>query len=185
MSKYKKKVSLFMPGFYGGGGERAMIKIAGGLLEKGVDVEFVVVKNEGELSGDVPEGVSVEKLGSSRILYSILSLARYICREKPSVIISAMTPSNLVMLVSSILSGFEGGKIVCEQNTLSKYINNYNKVSKKVLVLLTGYLYSRADNIVAVSKGVKKDLIDLLSINKDDTSVAYKTVLTRCALESW
>lgn len=174
-----KKVSFFIPGFYGGGGERAMIRIAKGFLDKGAEVDFVVVKNEGELKNEVSDEINIVSLDSSRIFLSIIPLAIYLYVEKPSSVISAMTISNIAIVLASKLSLFRGNIVTCEQNNLSGNLRNFGFLKQYVIRILSNVCYNLSDDIVVVSNGVKKDMIENNKLDESKIKVIYNPVVDK------
>ena len=61
------KVALFLPSLGGGGAERAMLNVATGLAQRGLSVDMVLVKAEGQYIDLVPEYVRLVDLRSDRI----------------------------------------------------------------------------------------------------------------------
>ena len=101
----KEKVALFLPSLRGGGAERVMVNLARGFSEKGLEVDLVLAKAEGPYLSEVPAGVRVIDLHSSRVLFSLPGLVRYLRRERPQAILSAMDHANIVAIWARKLSG--------------------------------------------------------------------------------
>jgi glycosyltransferase involved in cell wall biosynthesis len=59
-----------MHGFSGGGMERSMLRLAEGLIGRGVAVDFVVGRAEGELLGEVPQSARVVPLASTAVFWA-------------------------------------------------------------------------------------------------------------------
>lgn len=173
----QSKVSFFMPGFYGGGGEKAMIEIAKEFSKKRINVEIVVVKNEGELKKEVPKNIEVKNLKKSKIILSVVPLMRYLRQKSPSAIIGAMTTTNNVLYTAAQLSGYDGGLILCEQNNFSSNLRKHGWVKRHFLEYASRLSYNKCDNTIAVSKGVKNNLNKYLNINADNISVVYNPVV--------
>ena len=111
-----KKVALYIPSMNGGGAERVMLALANGLAEKDILVDLVLNKMDGTYLKHASEKVNVVSLESSRALYSILPLAKYLRKEKPDVILSAMNYVNIVTVLAQLASGSNTKVIVSEHN---------------------------------------------------------------------
>ena len=72
----------------GGGAERAMLTLATAFSDRGVGVDLVLVKAEGEYMDMVPDGVRVVDLDSRRTLTAIPKFLRYVRRERPVALLS-------------------------------------------------------------------------------------------------
>ena len=97
------KVALFLPSLGGGGAERAMLDVATGLAQRGLSVDMVLVKAEGQYVELAPEYVRLVDLGSHRIAASLPKLLRYLWRERPAVVLSTLAAANVVALTAKLL----------------------------------------------------------------------------------
>ncbi len=75
-----------------------MVNLARGFSEKGLEVDLVLAKAEGPYLSEVPAGVRVIDLHSSRVLASLPGLVRYLRRERPQAILSTLDHANIVAL---------------------------------------------------------------------------------------
>src|SRR5262249_30026972 len=95
----KMRVALLLPELAGGGAERVLLEVAHGLVEHGIDVDVVVVRPGGALRGAVPDEAQVVDLDVKRTLFAARRLRRYLAAERPDVVISALTPTNVAAVV--------------------------------------------------------------------------------------
>src|SRR5918999_1338748 len=77
-------VAIFLQDLAGGGAERMMLQLAGGMADCGVKVDLVLVRAIGPYLSAIPPKVHVVNLGTSRTLHSIPALVRYLRRARPS-----------------------------------------------------------------------------------------------------
>ncbi len=157
--KYRRPVhiAMYMPSLRGGGGERVMLGLASGLAARGVPVDLVLVRAEGEYLKEVPVGTRVIDLNSHRTAVSFLKFIRYLHREKPQVVVSALTPTNVVALVSKQLFRKSFRVVVRQDSTFSEEFDD-GTAKERVLLRVLKWLMPVADDIVAVSQGVADDL---------------------------
>src|SRR3990172_8802795 len=97
MGKSPAKLAIFIPALYGGGAERTLLKLGGGMAKRGYTVDLVLVRAQGPYLAEVPEGVRVVNLDTSRDLLSLLPLVRYLRRERPDALLSGLH-TNIVAL---------------------------------------------------------------------------------------
>ena len=156
-----KKIAMFMPSLRGGGAERVMLGLAAGLAERRLHVDLVLVRAEGEYLHQVPEAVRVIDLNSHRTAASFLKLVRYVRRERPDVVLSALTPTNVVALIAKLLFRKEIRIVVRQDNTFTEEFDNGSFKERGVLRVLK-WLLPAADFVVSVSDGVSQDLCSVV-----------------------
>jgi glycosyltransferase involved in cell wall biosynthesis len=171
-------VALFVPSLGASGAERVAVNLGRGLVEAGKRVDLVVSQAKGNLLHQLPAGVRLVDLGSSRVLYSLPALARYLRREQPSGLISFMDHANIVALLARAWAGRSTRVVVTVHNTLSVATDNPKNLRSKLLPLLIGTFYPLADAVVAVSHGAADDLVRTTGLSADRVEVIYNPVIT-------
>ena len=178
-----KKICLFLPSLRGGGAERVMLTLANGIAEKGYIVDLVLAKAEGPYLKDVSPKVNVIDLDASRMLLSLLPFAKYLKKEKPDSILSAMRHVNIIAFLAKSLSGSKARLVFSEHNNLSTS-SSVNKSHKTILLKsLMSWAYKKADVIVAVSNGVADDLAEQINLPRPGIVTIYNPVVTSHLLE--
>jgi hypothetical protein len=83
-----RSVAIYMHDLAGGGVERQTITLAQELQAAGLSVILVLHQMRGELRGMIQGSIPLVDLNSRRTLHDIPLLARFLRRERPSVLIS-------------------------------------------------------------------------------------------------
>ena len=156
-----RKVALFLPSLYGGGAERAMLDVATGLAQRGLSVDVVLVRAEGQYVELAPECVRLIDLRSHRIASSLPKLLRYLWRERPDALVSTLAAANVVALAAKMLMRGRFRLVARLENTLVHGIGEGTFKERQLLRALK-VLLPVADGIVAVSQGVSKELCGLV-----------------------
>lgn len=179
MQEKSEKVALFVPSLGGGGAERVMVLLANGLIEEGLDVDFLVV-NMGQKAhaSALSEKVNLIDFKKSRTLAALPEMVRYLKKSKPQVMISALDYANVVNLVARRLAGVSTKLIITEHNTLSVASQGDFRGMGRILPWLMKLTYPWADQILAVSQGVADDLANKLNLKRSKIAVAYNPVVT-------
>ena len=159
--QHHKHVAMYMPSLRGGGAERAMLGLAAGLAARDVSVDLVLVRAEGEYLAELPGGVRLIDFGSNRTASSVLKFLRYVRKERPSVVMSALTPTNVVTLIAKLLFRNELRVVIRQDSTLTEEFHNGSLKERGVMRVLK-WLMPAADSIVSVSHGVAEDLRGLV-----------------------
>ena len=159
-------LAVYVPHLRVGGGELSMLRLAEGLARGGLRVTLLVHSLQGaELA--VPAGVQACELGTnstnstSGTLGSLRQLAQWLRTARPIWLLSAFPHSN-VAAVAAVAWARSGCRcVVSEHAPLSLQIARQGSWRYRVLPPLVRWAYRRADAVVAVSAGVRRDLIAL------------------------
>ncbi len=151
------RIALFVPSLAGGGAERVVLEVARQLARRGCVVDLVVTRSGGALWESVPEDVRLINLNSWKTLTCLPALVRYIRRDRPSVLLSALTFGNLTALVTKKLFARHLRLIVSQHSTYT--VEGQGRgITFRTANHLLKWLLPAADAIVAVSFGVAEDL---------------------------
>ncbi|MHA2282682.1 MAG: glycosyltransferase [Planctomycetota bacterium] len=175
----QKQIAIFLPALYGGGAERTMLNLAQGIANCGYAVDLVLAQVEGPYLTEIPESVRLVDLGqgilvnNNRTLKRLPALVRYLRREQPDAMLSALNRANFVALWARRLAGTPQRLVINEQNTLSQDALNAQFRLAWLLPYLAKYFYRWADSVVGVSQGVADDLVQVVGIPKQLVKVIY------------
>jgi glycosyltransferase involved in cell wall biosynthesis len=175
-----KPVGVFLPALAGGGAERAMLHLAGGLADRGIKTDLVLAEAEGDYLDQIPSNVRVVDLQSKFpvVLSKTFALQRYLQREQPQVLFSALD------IVSSSLwakwrSGVPTRVVMCVQTYLSAQFDLHQRhTGAKLRSRLVRWLYPKSDELVAASYGTAEDLAQITRLPLDRIRVIYNPVVT-------
>lgn len=168
-----KKVAIFLPSLHVGGAERVMVNLAQGFTERCLQVDLVLAKAKGPFLAEVPKEVRIVDLNARRCLCSLPGLVRYLRRERPAAMISALSHANIVAIWANILSGAKTQLVVSEHSILSQSAANAGSMRDRIMPFLIKQFYPKADSVVAVSNGVANDLSASTGLNLENVKVIY------------
>ena len=171
-------IALFAPSLRGGGAERVMLSLSMGLAERGMLVDLVLVRAEGEYLGQVPKEVRLIDLNSHRTALCFLRFLRYLRQERPDVIVPALTPANVVALTAKLLFLKDLRVIVRQDNMFSEEFH-YGSFKERWVLRLLKWLLPVSDEIVSVSQGVSDDLCSVVPSISEKVTTIYNPVVRR------
>jgi glycosyltransferase involved in cell wall biosynthesis len=179
------RIALFLPSLAGGGAQRVFLLLARGLTRRGYGVDLVAPNMRGSLANQVPSDVRIVPLGTERVATAVVPLARYMRKERPAAVLSAMTHGNVIAIGAARLARVRTHVLVTEHQHLSTFVVHADSRRDRMLPYLVGATYRFADTIVAVSEGVASDLAGHAGLPRARIEVVHNPVpveeLTRLA----
>lgn len=158
------KFSFLINSFAGGGAERVVQTLAEELINKGHEVEIVLLEKS-KMQYELPIQVKVTVLKTSflnRGIGKLLTIpiqawiyARYINSTSPDNSVSLLVRSNLINIISQFFGNRQRIIISERNNSKEQYKQGING---KIMKILLKNLYPKANKVIAISHGVKESL---------------------------
>lgn len=175
------KIAVLLSSMNGGGTERMRLNLIDEWLKLGIEVDLVVGKFSGELCGLVPDSVRVFEIAPKGPLTLPIGLIRYLKENSPDFLLSAGNDINAIGLLLKKLKIIRCPLAISFHIQISKYIEILTG-KNKLREMLANYLISKtilsADAIIAVSEGIKRDLLAAYRLHDEAISVIYNPTIT-------
>lgn len=178
MNERGERYAVFISSMGGGGAQRVVLNIAKGMVERGLNVDLLLARKRGPLLAEVPSAIRIVDLETGRVSTSLPRVVRYLRRERPVALLTALDYVNVVALLARRLSRVPTRVVVTEHNTLSLAIRNAKRARRRVLPALMKWFYPWADEVVAVSEGVADDLAATIGLDRRRIRVIYNPIVT-------
>lgn len=137
------------------------------------DVEFLLLSRRGGLLELIPKDIRVTVLNVNRYRTLLPSLTRYIRQKKPDVLLAAMWPLTVVAALATKLSLQKTICVISEHGILSAQYQPKGKWHDLGLRASMVLSYRLSNEVVAVSKGVARDIAKLSSLPIESIKVIY------------
>jgi glycosyltransferase involved in cell wall biosynthesis len=177
MNMDQEHLALFTSHLRDGGIQRVLLNLAEEFVKEGFEVDLVLLR-AGTRNYNVPKGVRVVDIGAPRIYASISGLIRYLRSEQASTLLSAGTAVNITVLLAHYFSRSPARLVISEHSVTSINIEKSQDWRKKLLPKVMRKTYSSADDVIAVSEGVAKDVQQVTSVSEEKVHVIYNPIVT-------
>jgi glycosyltransferase involved in cell wall biosynthesis len=154
-------VLVYIPHLRTGGGEISMLRVAAGLADAGCRVTVVVHSiHSQELT--LPPNVKLIDLQCGSTVSAVWRLSCLLRKRRPQWVLSAFPHTNIATVVALALAGNPSRCVVSEHAPLALQIVKQANWRYRLLPPLVRWAYRRANAVVAVSEGVRRDLMGLI-----------------------
>lgn len=170
------KIFIVIPNLKLGGVEKMRLVLAQSWIKSGHQVEVIVLKKIGELvelyENSTPS-IPIHELSVDRIYSSFAPLSIFFKKHKPDIVLIGMWPLTVVGAIAWLIAGRPGRLFLSEHTQLSvSQINELNS-SLFIMRLTIFFTYRLASGVIAVSEGVKRELVRLFMIPSNNIRVIY------------
>ncbi|MFB6216669.1 MAG: glycosyltransferase, partial [Candidatus Aenigmatarchaeota archaeon] len=152
-----------------------MTTLADEFLERGIDTDIVLMRREGSLEDSVPSQARVFDLEAQNIIWGPPTLAQYLRRRRPSVLLSAGYTNRIALLARELIQS-STSIVISEHNVVSNSGSN-SSLPDWLLQQLTKWTYPLSEQMIAVSEGVADDVSQSLNLRREDFEVVYNPVI--------
>lgn len=162
-----------------GGVERMVMNLVRELAKKeSFAIDLLTIRASGPHLKDVPQNVNHINLKSKHTFTAIPELVAYLKRENPAAMLAAKDRAGRAATRAKMLSGVKTRVVVRLGTNLSTALEGKSSLQKYFRTAPMKRLYNKMDNVVAVSEGVKKDIVKITGINQDRVKVIRNPVVT-------
>lgn len=166
----KTKVIFFIYQLGAGGAARTMLNILNNIDRKRFNPILVTLDYEGNYEQYLNPDITFVKLKTKRLRSAIIPLAKVIRKERPDIVFSTIPNYNTVAILARLLSFTKAKNVVRE----AAFLGGSTKQNTKLF--LYGRLYRFATKVIALSNGVKDNIVKRYKINKKKIEVIYNPV---------
>lgn len=176
MKQDRIKVLFLIADMEGWGAQRVVLNLITHLNRERFLPVLVLSRKKGANLNILPDDIKVYDLGRKGTFSFpklVFRLASIISEEKPQIVFSTLFHANILALLAKSVSKISLKLIISEHISHISYKYGNNGL---IYELLINKFYPKADMIVAVSKGVKDDIVKTLEILPEKIKVIYNPV---------
>lgn len=153
------------------------INLAARWLSEGIDVDIVVRRAEGELRTQIPPGARLIVLDGN----FVLGLWRYLTESRPTHLLSSYEDISAIALLLVVAARLDVRTLISSHNSfahVSREGSPYRRLKYLALRTASRFLYHRADSLVAVSEGLRRELAAWARVPLSAIEVIYNPVVS-------
>lgn len=150
------RYAVFVPSMAGGGAERVMATVANQLSLRGHEVDLILASRSGPYLKEILPQVSIIDLGVPRMARATIPLSKYLRRRRPTALLSAMPHANMTAVLANNLAGRPSRIVASERDVVRPAVKTPRALLGRWFM---SQVYRRADLIIAVSEGVRQDVL--------------------------
>lgn len=174
----KMRVLFFIGSMKGGGAERAVAEIINNMDRSKFISGLALYRKDGPYLKYVSEVFKVYELsgcsaGYKKIIRTMKMISEIVSSFEPDIVVSVNIGANLSALRYYTIAWKSIPIIIVEQNNFTKTLI---KTGKYLNSFEVKYLYNKAARIVAVSSGIKDNMVTVHGINADHFTVIHNPV---------
>lgn len=175
-------ITLFVAQLEGGGAERMMVNLANGFADQGHKVHLVCSMFIGPFCDEVNSNVIVVDFKCSKVSKSVFLLRSFLIKESPDCLITTQFHASITAIIANKISGKNIPVVLREATTPSeafKFKKRNPSIGSTVWNMLFKFIYNLANSYVAVSHGVKNDIIKFYNVKPNKVSVVPNPIITK------
>lgn len=166
----KTKVLFFIYEMGAGGAARTMLNILNHIDKSKFEPILVTLNYDGSYEKYLDSDVTFIKLDAKRLRSAIFPLAKVIRQKKVDIVFSTIPTYNTVAILARLLSFTKAKSIVREAAFLG------GNTLENIKLIVYGLLYRMSSKVIALSRGVKANLVDRYKIKPKHIEVIYNPV---------
>lgn len=165
------RLLCFLPDLDAGGAQRTVVNLVNALPRDRVSPRLIVARGGGQTQADLADDIAVDDLGARRVRGAIAGLRDRIRRDRPDLLLSTFVAANIgAMLATRGMAG-RPPVILRETNT-----HRHRPDFPAVLRWGARWAYPRAERVIALSEGVRRELIESYRLDPARTVTLHNPV---------
>jgi len=171
------RIAFFTPSLGGGGAERVVVTLASHYAAQGHTVDLIASFHQEAYQSEVHPAVRMHYLHTHRRMLAAPRLAKVLREVRPAALLA--TVNTFAAVLAQRLARTPTRVILREATTpsIAFQVNETSALKRAISETAMRWLYPRADAVVAVSKGVAQDLLNLIPQLKPKLTVIYNPVI--------
>lgn len=166
----KVKVLFFIYQLGAGGAARTLLNVLNHIDQDKFEPVLVTLNYDGSYEQYLHDDITLIKLPTKRLRSAIIPFAKLIRKEKADIVFSTI-PNYSIIAISARLLSFSKAKSIVRE---AAYLDD--RTTSRMLLRFYGFVYRFAKKVIALSAGVKDNLINRYNVPAHKINVIYNPV---------
>lgn len=158
------RLAIFMPSFGDGGVERMLVNLAGGLVRRGIEVDFLTRSRAEPYLEQLDPGVRLLETKRSGLFEVQPFMLRYLRDARPDFVLCGKDRAGRAALLARRLSGVAFGLVMRPGTTVSERLAGRSALKRWRTYRQLRDTYGKADAVVGNSEGVVRDIAEVARV---------------------
>lgn len=172
-----RRLAFLLPDLTGGGAERVALTLIGDFIDRGYQVDLLLMRRSGDLLDVVPPSVRIVDLRAPKVRDVLWPLVRYLRTERPDGLQVMMWPLTVVGVLGHRLARSKARLVLSDHTTLSRHNAHLGRIATRAMRASIRLCYPLADARVIVSERSADDLAALSGLPRSSIEVVYNPVV--------
>ncbi len=173
----EKRIGILISFSGQGGVERMVTNLAQGFVQQGFAVDMLLIKAKGEHLANIPPQVNVIKMKAQHNLTCLPELVAYMKQRPPQAMLVAKHRAIRMAVIARWLSGARLRLVGRLGTTVSGALAGQSVLRKMLWHWDMRLFYRWIDALIAVSQGVREDVLAITGVAPDKVVVANNPVI--------
>ena len=171
-----KRIAFLLPNMGGGGAERVALTLIRGFLDRGHEVDLVLMEAKGELMELVPPEARIVDLKARRMRSVLAPLMRYLHERRTDALQARLWPLTAIAILAARIASRRTRVVTSDHAVLSRQYG-HSREAMALLKATTRLLYPLAYARICVSEGGAADLARISGMPIERISVVHNPVV--------
>ena len=177
MTQADKRIGILISFSGQGGVERMVTNLARGFLAQGFAVDMLLIKAKGEHLANIPRQVNVIKLKAQHNITCLPEITAYLKHTPPQALLVAKHRAIRMAVIARYLAGSRVRLVGRLGTTVSGALSGQSWLRKALWHWDMRFFYRWVDKLIAVSDGVRDDVLTITGLAPERVVVANNPVV--------
>jgi len=183
MTIRRPDLAVFVASLFHGGVGKMRVHLVNEFARRGVKVDLLLADRDSPYLDRVDPDIRIVDIGTSNAITGVPSLALYLWRTKPRILLTQRVRVNVLGLRARALARAATRSFVTVNTNMTRELEALRPEKRARHLALMKKYFPRNDGVIAVSRGVAEDLAQLLGWSADRIQVAPNPTVTPEVLE--